>query len=404
MEKFSWKGIDLQGANCKGITEAISTIDLKNRLLKQNIALINCKKSKNSFLSQSFSQRLNITLSQKASFFEELSILMNSGVELIQSLKLVIKEIKNKKFTAAINNMINDIENGNTFSSALKKYDSIFDPTIIQSIKAGEHSGKLAFVLKYISNYLNSKIKLRRKLKSAATMPMITLTFAFIIFLGIFIFVIPQFQTLFSSMEKEIPRSTQILLNISLFLKTKAFLFFSLGFLCLILVLKNLLPQKTISTIKSKISPSRFLFNKISARNNLISFLNTLSLLLKSGIPLKQSLDITIKTLPDNIFKKKAIEVTQDVTAGKTFAASLKSKPKKYFPEKLSAFVFIGEQSGNLDTMLEKSANIFQDQLNRKINLLTSLFQPILIIFVGILVAFIMFTVYLPLFNVANLF
>ncbi|MBD3231589.1 hypothetical protein GF322_02905 [Candidatus Dependentiae bacterium] len=406
MEKYIWKGINLHGANCKGVMFANSVDDLKKQMLKNNIALTYYKKKKNiSFLSNIFQSSFKIALAQKVSFFDDLSILMGSGMELIPALKLVKKEIKNYRFIKEIESIIENVEKGGPFWKCLQDKNDTFDFFIIQTIKVAENSGKLPFALKSISQHLNLQLRLIKKLKKAAIMPLFTLIFASIIFLGIFIWVIPQFEVLFSNLEKDIPRSTKFLFKISLFLRSEIF-FYAIGaFLLIIVIAKIILPKKIKQTITEKIkTPFSFFIKKTVLEKNLISFLETLSLLLKSGLPLKQALDFSVETITNRKFKKEVSNVSANIISGQTFSEALKQGNQKYFPEKLSALVFIGEQSGNLDLMLYKAAEIFQDKLNKKINLLTTLFQPFLIIFIGILIAGIMFTVYLPLFNVASLF
>jgi type IV pilus assembly protein PilC len=404
MNKYVWKGIDSAGENKKGIIFASSSEHLKNLLLEQNIALFEHKVKKENQFKNFLNFSSKVSLEQKVFFFEQLWILINSGVELLKALQLVGKQTKSKKLNQITSQLSNDIQKGEAFSAALQKYNAIFSPTTIYLTKAGENSGQLGFVLEKISQHLKRQLKLKKRLKQAATMPMITLTFALLIVWGIFMFAIPQFETLFNSMGGQIPSTTKTIINISHFLQSNNFLFLFIGFCLSATLIKPILKKQTFQKIKDFFVIKIIFINKLYILYDLISYLQTLALCLKSGIPLKESLESASKGIKNRYFRQKTEQVAQQVTKGESLENSFSQAGEKYFPQNLIAMVSVGEQSGNLDQMLEKTTNIFEQELNNKLRLFETIFQPILMIIIGLVIAFLMLAIYLPIFNMASLF
>ena len=271
MNKYIWKGINSYGETKKGTNLASSPQHLKNLLLEQKIALFEHKvKKENQFKSfLNFSSK--VSLQQKVFFFEQLSILINSGVELLKALKLVEQQTRSKKLKIIISQLSNDVEKGEALSNALQKHNSTFSPTAIYLTKAGENSGQLGFVLEKISQDLNRQLTLKKRLKQAATMPIITLTFALLIVWGIFIFAIPQFETLFSSMDSQIPNTTKTIINISHFLQSNNFLFLFIGFCLTAVLVKPILKKQQAQKIKDALVLKTIFINKLFLLYNLIS-------------------------------------------------------------------------------------------------------------------------------------
>lgn len=396
MKKFYWKGLDRFGQNKKGYCFAESKEQLSNLLRDKGVALLSCREEKN----RTFSFSNNLTLEQKYFFFSQLAVLIESGVELLVALKVLLRQAKTKKLKNIILQIIESIKSGDSFSIALKKQTPIFEPFIIHMIMAGENSGKLGAVLNNLSDYLNDKILLKNKLKKAALMPLITLVFAVVIILGIFIFVVPQFETLFNSFEKKIPESTQLVLRISHFLRTEKAFYFFIAILFFLLFIKFLFLNKTVKKIRDII----LLNFKIFLLQDLISFLQTNYIFLESGINLDKSLQYSSKTVKNSYFYQKTLMLKELVSKGKSLEEALTEIGPRFFPDNLVAVVSVGEHSGNLDLMLKKAAAFFTDELKKRLHFLTTIFQPLLLMFIGLLVAFLLLSIYLPIFEMAGLF
>lgn len=402
MEKYLWKGIDKSGENKKGIIFAQSKEHVSNLLLEQGVALLDCKLERESFFKKiNFSRK--VSLEQKVFFFNQLAALIESGVELLKALRIVCRQIESKKFKNIILQVIDDVASGTSFSTSLEKFQDIFSTYIIYVIRSGEHSGRLGFALKSLGNYLNERLILKNKFKKAALLPSITLGFAFLIIWGVFVFVVPQFESLFTSMEKEIPASTKFVMKISNFLRSNKFLIFLLGFFLIIFFLRVLLQQENVKKIKDKFLLKIYLLNKIFLISDLISFLQSLSMFLSTGINLSSALEFSVNTVQNSYLKEKVFQLKEHVTQGKSFEESLTLIGTSFFPENLVAVVSVGEQTGNLDVMLQKAASFFQEDLNNSLQFILTIFQPVLMVLIGLLVAFLMLAVYMPIFNMASL-
>jgi len=403
MKKYTWRGIDAQGKNRKGTLSAHSQENLKDLLLKQKIALLDCKLEKEAFLKNFFSFSKGVNKSQKAFFFGQLAILVSSGVELLKALKLVSKQIKSKKLKDAILQITDDVSKGDSLSKSMQKHNSIFDSSMVYVVRAGENSGKLGFVLQSLANYLNDRLELIKKLKYASLLPCITIVFALFIVFGIFIFVIPQFESLFVAMDQPVPDSTKIVMKISLFLRSQNAFFCFLIFISLLLFLRVALCFDNVKKLKDKFVLHIYFLNKIFLLFDLISFLQILSMFLRSGVPLKEALELGSGTVKNSYFKEKISIVLDYVVKGQSLENALEHVGEKFFPDNLLAVVSVGEHAGNLDLMLQKAADFFQEELRSKLQVLTTIFQPALMIIIGLLIVFLMLSVYLPIFNMASL-
>lgn len=407
MNKYYWWGIDSNGFDKKGILFANSQEDLKNILLKQDIALLKYKIYEQNFF-QDFTNFLNfnskISLAQKTSLFYQLSVLINSNIELLKALELVEKQIKNKKLKNSIKQIILNVSNGQSLSSSMSLDNKIFTPFMVSIIKSGEDTGKLGFALQSLSDSLNATLILRKNLIDAALFPIITLFFALFIILGLFVFVVPQFVEFFVSMDKELPTSTKFIIKLSAFLNNSYNIFWLLiVFICLYILIKFLFQINKLKYLKDKIVLKIYFLGKIFLYYDLVSFFQIISNLISTGVPLKQALELSSNSIKNSFLKEKIILVTSLVTQGKSLHDSLLFAGKDIFPQDLLAIINVGENSGNLALMLERGAKVLQEDLNKTLKFITTLLQPILMLIIGLLIVFLLISVYLPIFNMANL-
>ena len=404
MQKFSWKGIDKGGSNCNGVLFAKSHQDLKEKLLEQGVALSNYKEASNFNLNKILKFSRKVRPIEIINFLQNLSVLLESGIDLLQSLTLVRKQTKDKNFKNIIEQVEQDVGEGQTFAMSLQKQDLVFSKFVIWMINVGEKTGKLDFVLKQLTNFLLVRFNLTKSLKQAAMLPIMTLVFSLLIILGIFIFVVPQFETVFETVGKSLPSSTKFVLKISNFLRSDYIFEYFLLFCAFLIFSFFLFNFRLIKILRDKLLLNIYFLKDIILYFDLISFLSVLSISLKSGIPLKEGLNNSLYTIKNVIFKQKITDLTNLVSQGEPLTDSLKTVGRDLFPESLIIAISVGEQTGNLDVMLEKQLTFFKMELDAKLRIVTSLIQPILMILVGILIATLILSVYLPVFDMANLF
>jgi len=404
MQRYSWKGIDELGVYRKGVLLANSEQDLKNKLLAQKIALLKFRNASNFLVSRFLYFSRKVPFVQVIYFFNHISLLVESGIDLLKAISLVANQIKSKVFQKIVLQIQSDVDKGSSFSDALQKHKKVFTPFMVWMVKAGEKTGKLDFVLKQLSDFLSLRFNLAKHLKQAAVLPMITLVFAFLLVLGIFIFIVPQFESLFESMDHQLPATTKFVLSISNFLRSDGIWLFSGFLLLLIIFFRFLFALPAIKNSKDELFCKIYFLRNIVINFDLICFLQILSLCLKSGIPLKDALVNSEQIAKNFVFKRKITDLTNLVSQGKSFTQALQVVGNDFFPESLIAAVSVGEQVGNLDLMLAKQAAFFRTELDSKLAVITSLLQPILMIIIGLIIAFLMLAIYLPIFNMSSLF
>ncbi len=400
MPTFFWKGIDTHGNNQHGYHETTTPEVLKKDLLDRHIALLSYTQKKPLF-SFFKKHRTKLSLQELESFFATLALLLESGIDLAQALQLVGKQTRKSALKNITQQLIKDISAGNSLSHALEKTAS-FSPFIINAVKAGQAAGKLSDSFYTIVAYLQQRIQLTKKLTQAALLPGITLTFAVLIVSSIMIFIIPQFQELFSSTGKQLPPLTQNIIALSIFLRSPAGLIFLLSIPGFVLLTRLLLTMPLVKKMADWTVARTPFIRTIWLHSNLIYTFQMIAMLLKSGVSLSQALNVAQQASQHGEFKHQLELVNTTIMQGKSLEQALKQSGTRYFPDDVLAFVATGEQTGKLALMLDKMIVALQTQLSRSLHLLTIIANPLLLVIVGIIITILMLSIYLPIFNLAN--
>src|SRR3990167_6000 len=387
MPLFKWMASDTENNIQTGLISASSEKDLEKKLQELKLTLLESSID----IPTGFR---SIPFSQKVQFFHNLYMLMESGVLLPQALELIVPNISNNNFKNIIADISVEVNQGKALSDCLKNYKPIFSQFMIQIVKAGQESGNLAVCLEQLSEYLNLRADFNKKIKSSLVLPIITFAFFILISLVIFIYIIPSFSSISTMSKTELPELTKRLINISLFLSSvgilKIFIFLILILLAKILFLKSKVGSKFKDFLFFKLP----LFKEISKNVVLTIFLRSTSVMLNTGIALNKTLENVTESLDGNFLKNDFINLTSDVEKGKTLSDAMKSY--KIFPKELIAMMHVAQESGNLPQAMNLASNLYYQKVIKYLNLIVSLIQPILIIFMGILIALLIGSVYLP--------
>ena len=402
MTKFFWKGIDCQGHVRKGTMHVISPDELKNELLEQEIALLSYRKVMNVAAWLTLILPKKVTDEQRILFFEHMASLINHGVTVAQALVIFHDQTENIVLKEGVGRIVNKVEMGISFADALREEPVLFNPFIAQLVESGEKSGSLGFTLEKITVYLRDKYALKKELIKAATLPLMTLTSAVVLVAGIFIFIIPHFELIFATLEKPMPATTMVVISLSRFLRSGWGLLVLVSLPCSFLGIKKVVQHKKMTNFRDRLC-LLFFVKRWYLFSMLIHFLQTLSMFLKAGVPLKQALEAANETIHHKKVKEKMMLVTDAVTQGKSLALALRQIGPEYVPEKVVSLVAIGEQSGQLATMIDQAAALMQSDFKNRLHVLVTLLQPCLLIVVGLLIAAVMISVYLPIFTMASL-
>jgi len=331
-------------------------------------------------------------------FTRQLSILINAGVPIMECLDILSKQEKNVSLKMCIKNIMEDVSSGKSLHDGMSKQKG-FDKLYCSLVKAGEAAGILDTILVKLSEFMDKQEKMKKQIKGAMTYPTIVLVVGIAVTYGLMVFVVPQFVGMLNESGQEIPAVTQFVINVSDFFQEYTMIMIPSGFVALLLF------RNFIQTKDGKIAWDRFtmkapVFGDIIIKGNLSSFSRTLATMLSAGVALIEALEICIDTIDNTQISKDLKQVRDAVVKGKSITEPLGRI--KYFPPLVNQMVKVGESTGNLDTMLVKVADVFEEETEDAIKTMTSLIEPAILIGLGGLIGTVLIAMYLPIFMSAG--
>jgi len=330
-------------------------------------------------------------------FSRQLSIMLKSGVGLVESLRGIILQVTKPKFREQINEIAKDVEGGVYLSEALAKYPRTFSNLFINIIKSGEASGKLSNSLNYLSDHLEREYKLVNKIRSGMAYPALVLVvFVAIGFLGIFM-VLPTFEETLTSLDIELPALTKFVLFFGLGIK-KWWWLILIFIVAIVFVLWRYFRTKEGKEIFGRIAIKIPLLGRLIKQTQIARFTENLSTLILSGLPITQALDIASGAISNEVYRNIIRKTHEGVRAGETMSSVLAQYPK-YMPGLVTQMIQVGERAGALDEALENVAIFYHDEVNRRIDSLVSIIEPILIIILAGLIGILMVSIIIPVYK-----
>jgi len=334
---------------------------------------------------------------EKMLFAEHLYLMTKGGVPIAQALKTLRDEAQSRTFKKTLEEILKRILEGESLSNAMERHPKIFDKFYRDILKIGEESGNLEKNLKYLSLKLQKDSELQKEIKGALIYPVIVIVMTIIIAFAVTFFILPNVINLFQSFALELPLATKILISFVSFSQKywEGILF---GIIFIILLFKALQRVKSIKLYLDKISLDLPLFGRVLQNLNLAFFSRTLNTVLKSGVPLMEALEISADTIPNEFYKKNLNLVKTEVGRGEKISQSLKSFPK-IFPPVFSEMVLAGENSGTLEESLLYLAEHYEKEVDSTLKNLSQILEPVLLILVGVFVAFVAIAVIIPIYK-----
>lgn len=331
-------------------------------------------------------------------FTKQLSTMIEAGVPLLQALEILYRSEKNAVLKLSIKKIAQDVGEGKTIAEAMSAQQG-FDKLYVNLVKAGEAGGILDSILKKLSTQMEKIEKTKSQIKSAMMYPIIVTLVGIGVIWGMMVFVVPQFVGMLKDTGQELPWITQFVIDSSDFLGSYSLIMVPAFFVGLILL------AGYIRTPTGKIAWDNFamripLFGGVVVKGNLAAFASTLSTLLGAGVSLIDALEVTIDTLDNSVVAKDLTEVRKKVMEGKTLTEPLQQID--YFPELITQMIRVGEQTGQIDQMLQKCAEVFEDEVNELVGSLTKMIEPLIIVVLGGIIAVILVAMYLPMFMSAG--
>ncbi len=392
--RFRYQAKDLQGNIFSDVIEANSKESALRLLHRNNLFVFYIKEEKELPFF-----RKKVSFKELIFFFKQLSLLVGGGVSLLNALKSLSLSLRSRYFSKKISRVIADIEEGISFSEALSYHEEIFSPFIINTIKIGETTGNLKEVLEDLADYLERTYIWRAKIKGALTYPIVVVIFTFIAIAALTGFIFPKMAEVYKQMQISLPLPTKILFAISDFLKEKWF--FIIGPLIIFVFLaREFFKTKKGKFLKDKYLLKAPIIGKILEKIYLATIAETLKTLIKAGVPILSCFEETAKTLGNVVYKSALLRIKERVKRGIPISEAFSFE--EIFPPIFPQMISSGEQSGNLPKVLEEIAEFYRKETENLMDNLTSLLQPILIIFLGGMIGFIALSVILPLYTISG--
>jgi type IV pilus assembly protein PilC len=400
-ETFTYRARDREGSLTTGELQADNRTLVVSRLREQGfIPLEITQKSGGLKREITFLSRKKVKLKALSIFSRQFATMINSGLPLLRALAILEQQTESKELAKVIGEVRLDVEKGSSLSEAMAQHPKAFSRLYVAMTRAGETGGVLDQVLLRLADTLEREVELRRRVKSAMTYPVVVLIIVSLILIAMMVLVVPQFEGLFKDLGGSLPLPTRILLAVSTVFK-KFFLFVflavGLGIFGFRQWIKTEKGRYSFDKLKLKIPIFGPLFHKTAMSR----FARTLGALSRSGVPLLQALDIVQETVSNAVVAEAVKDLQAAVKEGESLAAPLSRH--EVFPPMVVQMLAVGEETGALDTMLEKIANFYDDEVAATVDALTALIEPLLIVMVGGSVGLIVIALYLPMFRIFDL-
>lgn len=337
-----------------------------------------------------------LPLGELAIFTQQLASLLTAGLPLVQCLEALQDQTEDPVFRIIIRDVRIEISQGSSFSNAVKLYPKAFNSLFVSMVEAGEASGALAEILSKVASYFEASVKLSKKVKSAMTYPIAVIGLAVALVNVLLIFVIPVFASMFADFGAELPAPTQMLIDLSDFLKSN-FLFVIAGVYVVFLLIKKFIATPKGRRIKDEALIKAPIFGGLIHKISLSRFCRTYATLLRSGVPILRTLEIVSAASNRTQIEDACVDIAKHVSQGGQVSEVLGSNP--FFPPMIKHMVKAGESTGNVDGMMNKVADFYDTEAEATVASLTSLIEPMLIVFLGVVVGGIVMAMFLPIFQ-----
>ena len=397
MPTFTYKS-RVRGKIKTGQVEAEDEKAAVSKLKSQNIRVTTIKKKVGE--SALFGPKVHkITTRDVVIFTRQFSTMVDAGLPLVQCLDILGKQSDNPTFGATILKVKRNIETGSNLSESMKKFPKVWDSLYCNLVEAGEVGGILDIILRRLAAYIEKAEALKKKVKAAMVYPGAIMTVAFVVVAFLMVFVIPSFAAVFAGGGQELPGPTKIVMGVSDFFRDQWWVMIG-GAVGFIFTFKKVYATERGNIEIDRIALKLPVFGVLIQKVSVAKFSRTLGTLLSSGVPLIEALDICARTSGNKIVEIAVFKTIQAIKEGETIAAPLSREA--VFPPMVIQMIDVGEASGSLDKMLSKIADFYDEEVDAAVDGLTALMEPMLMVFLGCIVGFIVVAMYLPIFKMGD--
>lgn len=405
MIQFKYKARDEQGGLHQNVIIADNLDAARAMLAEKGLWVIDLKSTeekKKSVLDFELDSVLGalggVGLKDMVIFCRQFSALVNSGVAMMRTLGILAEQAENPKFKSVIHDIKNQVEQGSNLADAFSKHNKVFDNLFISMIRAGEAGGVLDEVLTRLAKFMEDKARLTNKVKSAMTYPAVVTGLAMVIFFVMLTVILPKFADIFSRLGSELPAYTQFLINISDALRSPMLFVFVFILVCIVIGFKKIYSMEKGRFIIDKICLKVPVFGGLIQKVAVARFSRTLGTLIRSGVPILAALEIVEESAGNAVIARVVRSVQDEVKQGGMISAQLEKA--SVFPPMVVSMISVGEETGELDSMLTKIADFYDSEVEAAVEALTSLLEPLMMVFLGGMVGAVIVGMYLPMFKI----
>jgi type IV pilus assembly protein PilC len=398
MPTFEWEGKTLKGEVKSGVTKADSDAALRATLRKEGIILTKSTEKKD-VEKEKFNPKKKIKTLSIVIFTRQLSTMITSGLPLVQSLEILASQIEDINLRGIVRDIKERIEGGSRFADALKEYPQCFDQLYVNLVVAGEEGGMIDAVLSRLAAYMEKSEKLKKKVKSAMIYPISIVVVAVGVVMVLLLFVIPVFETMFKDMGAELPMPTQIVVNISRAVKSNI----HFGIIALIIAVFSFRRFYKTENGKRKVDGLILkapIFGVLAIKASVARITRTLGTLLQSGVAILESIDIVAKVAGNKVVEDALIVAKSMVSEGRNMSEPLEASG--IFPPMVVQMIQVGESTGALDSMLNKIADFYDEDVDNLVSNLTAMMEPMIMMFLGVILGGLIIAMYLPIFKLGS--
>ena len=398
MPTFSYDGVDRKGAKVKGELPARNMQLAKVTLRKQGITIKNIREKRKNLLEGLMKKKvstLDITI-----FTRQLATMMKAGVPLVQSFEIVAEGLDNPTMREVVLGIKGEVEGGNTFAGALKKYPQYFDQLFCSLVESGEQSGALETMLDRVAIYKEKSELLKQKIKKAMKYPIAVIVVALIVTVILMVKVVPVFSEMFSSFGADLPAFTQMVFGMSNWTQKYWFILLIAIAITITAFMETKKRSKKFRDTLDKMALKAPIFGDLVYKAIIARYSRTLSTTFAAGVPLIDALQSTAGATNNVVYEEAVMRIRDDVSTGQQLQFAMRAT--NLFPSMAIQMVAIGEESGALDAMLDKVATHFENEVDNAVDGLTSMMEPLIMAVLGVLVGGLVIAMYLPIFQMGS--
>lgn len=402
MAKFDWEARSKTGSAQKGVMEAPNVAMVEAQLKRYGFTGISIKEHGKGFQFELKIPSLGgkkIETKDLVVFTRQFATMIDAGLPLVQCLDILASQQENKTFKDVLYKVKENVEGGSTFSDALGKHPKVFDALYVNLIAAGEVGGILDTILNRLAAYIEKAMKLKKQVKGAMVYPATIMSIAVVVVGVILVFVIPTFAKMFADFGGELPTPTKFVIALSNFI-VKYIVVMIVAVIAFIALFKKYYATEKGQKVVDALALKAPIFGPLIRKVSVAKFTRTLGTMISSGVPIMDGLEIVAKTAGNKIVEQAIYKVRQAISEGKTMAEPLAASG--VFPPMVVQMISVGEATGAMDAMLSKIADFYDDEVDDAVGALTSMMEPLLMVFLGTTVGGLVVAMYLPIFKLAS--